>query len=162
LRKIAGVERGPEVLDVVLMVGLIPGVADQCIGSRRQVVGVGRRRVILEGLMVWYVILLRFAIASGMGHGAIAKAALEEAPGDAFLVKEIADVLARQGYRLASRAFVKSRLGIADHGVARQVAAGIPIYRRSAVGLAGDQIQRAWCGWPERGVEGVVIHGKVL
>src|SRR5262249_8684025 len=149
LGKIAGIEGGPEVLDVVLMVRLVTGVANEGSGSWRQVVLVGRRRVILEGLMVRYVILLRFAIASGMGHAAIAEAALEEAPGDSFLVQEIADVLAGHGNRLASRAFVKGRLGVADHGSARQIAAGVPIYRRSPVGLAGDQIQRTWCGWPK-------------
>ena len=42
LGKIAGVERGPEVLDVVLMVGLIAGVADQSCRGRRQVRRIGR------------------------------------------------------------------------------------------------------------------------
>src|SRR5215472_11957272 len=89
------------------------------------------------------VIFLRDAVAARVCYRAIAEPALEPSPADALVVEQIADIPSGQGGCLARRALVKCRLGIANHRTARQIAAGVSADAGGAVGLPGNQVQRA-------------------
>src|SRR5260370_8609394 len=130
--------------------------------------GVARRGVVLEWLVVRDVIAFGLAIRT-YGRGPALRLAVEDgrrrepalkpAPGDAFAVEQVAHVGAVHRDDLASRAIVEARLRVADDGAEDRVARDIDV---RAVGLAGDQVESARGRGPERGVEAIVAHGKVL
>src|SRR5437764_324817 len=111
----------PEVNQVILVVRLVGGLTDQVNRSRRQMVGICSRQIILEGLVMRNVVLLRIAVAANVkccayrfsgNHAAGTEAALEPSPGDSLFVKQIADVLASHAHRVAGGAVIKERLWI--------------------------------------------------
>src|SRR6266849_10069948 len=97
--------RGPEIGQIVLMIRLV-GLSDHVDRSWRQVMRIGRLRVILKRLVVWNIVERREpshgAVIGSADRRAIrvpsgrAKATLEPSPGDALLVEQIADVSPRQ------------------------------------------------------------------
>src|SRR5258707_11403062 len=142
------------------------GLADHCRRGRRQVMLVGGGRVVLERLVVRDVVRYRGAgnvlvarVADGLAGGRGAggrKATLEPAPADALVVEQIAHVPpAHQHLRAGGwGAVIQYRAWVADDGAVRDVAwhggGG------GAMGLAGNEIERARRRGTELCVEGVV------
>src|SRR6185369_12641554 len=116
-------QRGPEVFQVVLMVGLIR-LTNEFRVAGRKVIGIGRRFVILKRLMMRNVVARSagrgqtcgYRAASGGTVGILAsepETALEPAPGDVLLGEQVTDIRPRHGdARL---------LGGSDPGVVRQL-----------------------------------------
>src|SRR5207245_4576329 len=92
----AGLGGAPKIVQIVLMIGLI-GFAYVRHGSRRKMMRIGRRCVVLKGLMVRHVVVRRRSGDVGVPGGAVGKATLEPAPGDALVIEQVAHVLARHG-----------------------------------------------------------------
>src|SRR5262249_18338761 len=99
--QVAGVERVPEIDQVVLMVRLVRA-PDVCYRTALQMMLVPRPLPVLERLMVRNIIALCQSVATSVRsatdrfavrHRCGPEAALEPSPGDAFRVQQIADVL---------------------------------------------------------------------
>src|SRR6185312_12187763 len=170
-RQVAGFRRGPEVLQVVLVIGLVGGSADSSSRARCQVVRVRRGGVVLEGLVVRAVVADGGAadvVGGGCtgGHTTVHRRwpepALEPAPADAFGVEQITDVA--PGHRhvvgVGGGAVVQGRVRIADYGAADGVAGYVR--RRRAVGLTGYQVKGAGGRGAEGGAVGVVAQREGL
>ena len=137
-RQVAGVQRGEEVVDVVLMIGGFGiaragnlAVADRRHRARARMGRIARRGVVLERLVVRNVV--GRVEGKGPRRGRIAEplasrrpvgvddreieTALEPAPGDASHIEQIADVAACHRDLVDGRvgAGVEQRIGIADH-----------------------------------------------
>src|SRR5580698_2853544 len=171
-------QRGEEIRGVVLVVGRT-GVSDFIDRSRTRVSRVRGGSVILKRLVVRNVVSLGDG-GDARGGGALAlrgavgvhrreiESSLEEAPADARVVQQVADVLAAHAEFFAGRsgADVTDRIGVADHGRVAVAAiddrAGAVFVVAHAVGLAGDQVQRAVGGGTEVRVIRVVAHCEVL
>ena len=109
------------------MVGGIACMADRRDRGRTRVRRVGGRGVVLEGLVMRNVVRFR-SLGDRRGGAALAaggavrigdrevEAALEQSPGDARGVEQVADILAAEADRLTRRggADVAERIGIAD------------------------------------------------
>ncbi len=175
---------GVEVGQVVLVVGLAV-VADLVGVLGSQVLGVGRGLVVLEGLVVRVVVGLRRAHDVGVGGPADGlavlvagrlEAALEPTPADALVVQQVADVPAghHQLVVLGVGAVVEARVGVVDDGAdavgvrggdhvgVGGLLAGLRVDRVAAVGLAGDQVERARGGGAVGAAEEVVAHREAL
>src|SRR5882724_6691414 len=70
--------------------------------------------IVLERLVMRNIVALGKAVAANVGGFAIAEAALEPAPADAFCIQQIADVFAAHGNCFTRRALVKGRLRITN------------------------------------------------
>src|SRR5215471_13522393 len=89
---VAAVDCIPEIGQVVLVIGLV-GLADHSDRAGRHMVDVGRRHVVLEGLMVGNVVPLGVSITAGVSRaadsstvgfvGSGSESALEPAPANA-------------------------------------------------------------------------------
>ncbi len=142
-RQHARVDRRVEIVEVVLVVGLVglPDLVHRAVG---QVVRISRRRIVLERHVVRDVVgdrvvqgrdgalerggRLRDAGMSRMGLAADRDAAVvggvdgrreaarEPTPGDVLRVEQVADVLAEELRGPAGRAVVEERIDIADEG----------------------------------------------
>ncbi len=158
-------------------------------GDRRRagVAEVPRRRVVLERLMMRTVVVhiapdgrgCRTARATGRAvgiDGGQVEAALEPAPANILGVQEVADILARHlgGRARRRRADIAVRIAVAEHreaalAVGNDVVDGVggigAVARREtgrAVGLAGDQVDRAGRGWAEGRAVGIIAHREML
>src|SRR6266496_3060025 len=125
--KVTRARRTPESGQLVLVFRLV-GLSDHVDRSWRQVMGIGRLRVILKRLVVWNIVKRREPSHGGVIGSADrravripssrAKATLKPSPGDALLVEQIADISPGQRDEIlaAGQAVFKSRTRIADHG----------------------------------------------
>src|SRR3984957_726216 len=131
--------------------------------------GIRRRSVVLEWSVMRNVVPLcahnrrgRLAVAPGAAvriYQVQVKTSREPTPGDTRCIKQVADILSPH-LRLASAgAHVSERIRVADH---RQSAVSVAYIRtrtarslHDAVGLARNQIDRAYRGRPKVGAEGV-------
>src|SRR5262249_39963460 len=101
-RQIAGVKSAKKVLDVILMIRHI-SQADATHGTRTQMVGIGRRSIVLERLVMRYVVVF---VHAGYWGGSIAgttsrtvriddaqvESTLEPAPGNTSAIEQVTDV----------------------------------------------------------------------
>ena len=109
------------------MIGLV-GFAYIRNGSGRKVMRIGRRCVVLKGLMVRHVVVRRRSREVAVSGGAVGKATLEPTPGDALVIEQVAHVLARHGDGVvrSGDAVVESRARVGDHGSAGDLPGGGP------------------------------------
>src|SRR5215831_19081107 len=125
-RQIASVESGEKVVDVVLMIRRV-GEPNATYRAWTQMVGISRRGIILERLVMGYVVAFvhagyrrgSIAFTTGRtvgGDGIQIESTLEPAPGNIPAVEESTDVWSTQLNFVSSRgrAHVIDRVGIAN------------------------------------------------
>ena len=188
-RQVAVLQRRLVIGQVILMVSAaILRRADGIDRGRALVVEIGRRLVILEGLVMRDIVVDLDARHRSSGRTGTARravgilrrqveAALEEAPGDAGFVHQVADIAAlhQPGRIFRARTDIAGRVEVGNHrpvavSVRHDTAAVIGavllqlVARRQfhAVGLAGDEVDRAGRRGTEIGREGIVAHGVML
>ena len=166
--QVVGAERGPQRVEVVLVVRLIALMADQRGRARRQVMGIGGRLVVLERVVM--LVILRAAQRLRRGRARLRReVAIEPAPGDRFRVEQVADVVPGHldlgdGRRVT---VVETRIEVRNHrAVADDISLG-PGFQHVArfeglMGLAGDEVDVAHHCGAELGVEKIVAHGEML
>ena len=142
-RKVIVGDSGPEVGQIVLVIGLV-GLANHVGRGRGQVVRVGRTGVIHEWFVVGAVVGNGSAANVGVSAAADRRAVicrsgsettLEPAPGHILTVKHIPDVFAGHT-NLFGRAIIVNGVRVADdRAIHHAIGKGI---RRGSVGLPGD------------------------